>query len=453
MSDLEIVNRPPPHNIEAEQSLLGAMMIREDAIARASELVKAEDFYLSSHRILFSAMIALYQAQKPVDPVIMIEQLRSQNQLSQVGGATYLAQITNAVPVAGNAEHYARIVKDKSVLRALIRLSHELAGAASEPQVVVDELLDRAENRIFDLNKTRITAPYVAIGELLPETLRQIEQLYEHKDRITGVPSGFKAVDDYTSGFQRSDLIIVAARPSMGKTAFCLNIAQHVAIEAKTGVLLFSLEMSKQQLVQRIICAEAHIDGQKVRRGFLNDEDWTKIMMTVGTLDKAPIFIDDTASIPVLEMRAKARRAKAQNNIGLIIVDYLQLMTIPSSGGGQMNREQEISTISRALKGLARELNVPVIALSQLSRQCESRSDKRPMLSDLRESGAIEQDADVVFFLFREEYYNPAKEDCRGRAEVIIAKQRNGPTGSCLLQFSSAFARFHDLDLTHQPPH
>ncbi len=450
MNENELLARVPPHNLEAEQSLLGSMMISPDAISTATEHVTAEDFYLVSHRLIYAAMLELFQKQSPCDAVTLVEQLRSQGKLAEAGGASYLAQIVNCVPSAAHCEFYAKIIKDKAVLRALIKLSHELAGSAFEPEVVVNELLDRSENRIFDLNKTRITRPYQPVKSLIDETFRQIQERYDNKERVTGVPSGFQAVDEYTSGFQKSDLIIVAARPSMGKTAFCLNIAQHAALEAKIPAMVFSLEMSASQLVTRLLCSTAHIDGQKMRSGFLADDDWPKLTLAAGALSASPIFIDDTPGAAILELRAKARRAKAQENIGLIVIDYLQLITSPGAGGGaQASREQEISSISRSLKSLARELQVPVIALSQLSRACESRGDKRPMLSDLRESGAIEQDADVVMFLYRDEYYNPKKEDSQGIAEVIIAKQRNGPTGSCMLQFNKSFAQFNNLDLAH----
>ena len=441
--------RVPPHNLDAEQSLLGAMMLSEDAIAGAVEVVQADDFYQKSHRVIFQALVDLFKAQRPCDPVTLQEQIESSASLADIGGATYLSHLLNVVPTAANAPHYALIVKEKSLLRHLITVTGEISRDAYNPSAQAEVLLDDAEQRVLQLSQFRVTRPYVKVKDLVGETFTRLEYLYEHKQSITGVPSGFTKLDEFTAGFQRSDLVIVAARPSMGKTALCLNIAQHAAHNCDTPVLVFSLEMSAQQLVQRLMCSEAQIDGQKLRRGYLGDEDWAKLTMTAGVLSNTPILIDDTAGASLLEIRSKARRAFSQDQIGMIIIDYLQLITLTSSPtGGSENRQQEVSAISRALKGLARELNVPVICLSQLSRAVESRHDKRPMLSDLRESGAIEQDADVVIFLYRDSYYNPEKEESRGKAEVIIAKQRNGPVGSCELKFFSEFAKFANLETT-----
>jgi replicative DNA helicase len=437
--------RIPPHNLEAEQSLLGAMMISEDAIVAATEIIQAEDFYQIAHRHVYQALIDLYQAQKPCDPVTLQEELRSKSHLADIGGASYLSQLINIVPTAANAEHYAKIVKEKALLRRLIAVTGELGRDAFDSQVKAEELLDIAESKVLELSQFKITRPYTRVKDLVTETFTHLESLYDKKQSVTGVPSGFYKLDEYTAGFQKSDLVIVAARPSMGKTALCLNIAQHAAYTCQTPVLIFSLEMSKQQLVLRLMCSEARIDGQKMRRGFLGDEDWSKLTLTAGVMENTPILIDDSANASLLEIRSKARRAYAQEQIGLIIIDYLQLISMPGSQGAD-NRQQEVSQISRSLKGLARELNVPVICLSQLSRAVESRTEKRPMLSDLRESGAIEQDADVVLFLYRDIYYNPKKDESRNKAEVIIAKQRNGPVGSCELAFFSEFARFDNLE-------
>ena len=441
----DVVNRVPPQNLDAEQSLLGAMMLSEEAIAKAVEMIDADDFYQASHRAIFLALLELFQNQRPCDSVTLTEVLLSRNQLADVGGATYLAQLLNSPPTAANAEHYAEIVKHKALLRRLIGVAGDISREAFEPQAEADLLLDVAEHKILDLSQKRTTRPYSKMKDLVPETFYKLEQLYESKQSITGVGSGFKKLDEYTAGFQPSDLIIVAARPSMGKTAFCLNIAMNAANLSHTGTLIFSLEMARHQLVQRLMCSEARIDGSKLRRGFLSQEDWGKLTMTAGVLSESPILIDDTPGIGLLELRSKARRAKAQDNIGLIIIDYLQLIQGPPTGNKNENRQNEISAISRGLKGLAREIEVPVICLSQLSRAVESRTDKRPVLSDLRESGAIEQDADVVIFLYRDIYYTK-KEESRGKAEVIIAKQRNGPVGSLEMAFFSEFARFDNLE-------
>ena len=440
--------RVPPHNLDAEQSLLGAMMLSEDAIVSAVEVVQANDFFQKSHRVIFQALVDLYQAQRPCDPVTLQEQIESTASLADIGGATYLSHLLNVVPTAANAAHYALIIKEKALLRKLITVTGEINRDAYNPSSQAETLLDEAEQRVLQLSQFKVTSPYVKVKDLVSETFTRLEYLYEHKQSITGVPSGFKALDEYTAGFQNSDLIIVAARPSRGKTALCLNMAQHVAHNAQIPVMVFSLEMAACQLVQRLMCSEARIDGQKLRRGYLGDEDWSKLTHIAGVLEKTPILIDDTANASLLQIRSKARRALAQEKIGLIIIDYLQLITMGAPGSMSENRQQEVSAISRSLKGLARELEVPVICLSQLSRAVENRHDKRPMLSDLRESGAIEQDADVVMFLYRDSYYNPECEESKGKAEVIIAKQRNGPVGSFELKFFSEYAKFDNLEKT-----
>lgn len=445
---VEEFNKLPPHNIEAEQCLLGAMMLSEDAIASAIEILSASDFYQIAHRYIFQALVDLFQEHKPCDPITLQERLRQKGKLEEAGGATYISQLLNSVISTANAAYYAKIIKEKSLLRKLLEVSSEISKEALNPQANAEEQLDIAEQKILSLSHYRTTKPFVRIKELLSETFSALEKLYEHKQSVTGVPSGFTKLDEYTAGFQPSDLIIIAARPSMGKTAFCLNIALHAAYVCKVPTLIFSLEMSKYQLVTRLMCSEARIDSQKLRKGFLGENDWAKITLTAGVLENTPLFIDDTPAASLLEIRSKARRAVRQENVGLIIIDYLQLITLPSYQIAE-NRQQEVSVISRSLKSLARELNVPVICLSQLSRQVESRTDKRPLLSDLRESGAIEQDADVVLFLYREIYYNPKKEEAKNKAEVIIAKQRNGPVGSVELAFFPEYARFDNLDIFH----
>jgi replicative DNA helicase len=425
------------------------MMLSEDAVAAAMEITEADDFYQSSHRSIFQALLELFRDQKPCDLITLQEQLKSRDKLGEVGGVTYLSQLLNVVPTARNAEHYARIVKEKSMLRRLIQLSGEIATSAYDPQSQAELLIDQAEQKVLQLSKFKITKPYLRVKDLVGPTFSYLEQLYTNKQAVTGVPSGYTKVDEYTAGFQNSDLIILAARPSMGKTALCLNIAQYAAFHAKVPVMLFSLEMSHTQLVTRLLCSEARIDGAKVRKGFLGDEDWSKLSLTAGILTETPILIDDTANASLLEIRSKARRAYAQDKIGMIIIDYLQLISWSGSERPE-SRQQEVSAISRNLKGLARELNIPVMCLSQLSRAVESRNDKRPMLSDLRESGAIEQDADVVMFLYRDSYYNPNREESRGKGEVIIAKQRNGPIGSAELAFNPQYARFDNLENRYQ---
>ncbi len=444
----ESFQKVPPHNLEAEQSLIGSMMLSEDAVVIALETVEAVDFYQTAHRHIFQALVDLFNAQRPCDLITLQEELRSKEKLAEIGGVSYLSQLLNVVPTSRNAEHYARIVKEKSMLRRLIMLSGEISTTAYDPQAQAELCIDQAEQKVLQLSQFKITRPYLRVKDLVKPTFSYLEQLYENKQAVTGIPSGFRDLDEYTAGFQKSDLVILAARPSMGKTAFVLNMAQYAAYQTQTPVMLFSLEMSHTQLVTRLLCSEARIDGQKVRRGYLGDEDWMKLSITAGILEETPILIDDTANASLLEIRSKARRAYAQDKIGMIIIDYLQLISW-SGSEKPASRQQEVSAISRSLKGLARELNVPVVCLSQLSRAVESRTDKRPMLSDLRESGAIEQDADVVLFLYRDSYYNPQKEESKGKGEVIIAKQRNGPVGSVELAFNSNFAKFDNLDRVH----
>ncbi len=431
----------PPQNTEAEQSVLGAMLISEEAIGSAVEILDNSAFYEDPHRRIFQAVIELYNNQKNVDLITLSDQLKSQGVLEQIGGVAYLTRLVDMVPTAANVEYYANIVKEKSIQRQLIRNATEIVSASFEAGVNVDELVDSAEKLIFEIATARQKQKSVHIKEIVKGTIATIDQLYQRKEYITGVPTGFLEFDKMTSGLQKADLIIVAGRPSMGKSALAAGMAEYPAIAKKTPVAFFSLEMSKEQLVQRMLCSHARVDAHKVRSGFLSPSDWPHLTAAAGKLSNAPIFIDDTPAISILELRAKARRLKAAHDIQLIVLDYLQLMR---SSSKVESRQQEISEISRSLKALARELELPIIAISQLSRAVESRQDHRPQLSDLRESGAIEQDADVVVLLMREEYYMPTEEN-KGLAEVIVAKQRNGPVGTVKLVFRKEFVRFENL--------
>lgn len=431
----------PPQNIEAEQSVLGGILIENEAINRVMEILAPEDFYREAHRKIYHALIELSERDEPADLITTTNELRKKGELEMVGGASYLAYLIDSVPSAANIEYYARIVKEKAILRKLIETSTEIITQSYEDRTDVEAFLDEAERAIFEISEKRVRPSFFPIKEIVKESFKTIEQLYKKKELVTGVPSGFKELDRLTAGFQPSDLIIVAGRPSMGKTAFCLNIAQYAAIEGRVPVAIFSLEMSKEQLVLRMLCSEAQVEGTRLRTGYLGESDWPKLTMAAGTLSDAPIFIDDTAALSVLELRAKARRLKSEHGLGMIIIDYLQLM---KGRGKAESRQQEISEISRSLKALAKELNVPVIAVSQLSRKTEERTGNRPQLSDLRESGAIEQDADVILFLFREEVYHRTEEN-RGKAEVIIGKQRNGPIGKVDLAFLDKYTSFKDL--------
>ena len=438
-----LIERVPPQNIEAEQAVLGAMLIGKEAIARVTELLKGGDFYREAHRLIFEAMLDLYNRNEAVDMITVIELLKREDNLEKVGGIAYVTSLANSVPTAANVHYHAKIVEEKALLRQLIQTSTKIAALGYEGSEEVSQIVDQAEKMILEVSNRRIGGDFTPIKSIVLDAFGKIEQLYESRGGITGLATGFKDLDRLTSGLQKSDLILVAARPSMGKTAFTLNIASNVAIREKKAVAFFSLEMSKEQLVQRMLCAEASIDSQKLRIGELEDDDWTKLINAADRLSGAPIFIDDTAGISVLEMRSKARRLKVEHDLSLIIIDYLQLMQ-GSGGKGGENRQQEISEISRSLKGLARELGVPVVALSQLSRSVESRQVKKPMLSDLRESGSLEQDADIVAFLYREDYYNPDTEN-KNITEIIVAKHRNGPVDSVQLFFHKQFTRFADL--------
>ncbi len=449
------IHRVPPQSIEAEQSVLGGCLIDGKAINKALELLTPEDFYRDSHRKIFQAMVHLFERSMPIDLITLTETLKNMDLLEEAGGASYLAALADAVPTAANISYYAKIVREKALQRRLIEVATEIAEEAYGEVTDVEEFIDRAEKRIFEISERKVRPSFFSMKEIVKDSFKAIERLYEKKELVTGVPTGFIEFDRMTSGLQPGDLIIVAGRPSMGKTAFCVNIAQYAAIEAKIPTAIFSLEMSKEQLVQRMLCSEAKVDSQKLRGGFLSESDWPKLTRAAGLLSEAPIYIDDTPAISVLEMRAKARRLKAEKGLGLVIIDYLQLMR----GRADANtREQEISEISRSLKALAKELHVPVVALSQLSRRPELRGENRkPQLSDLRESGAIEQDADVVVFIYREEQYRPCEcprnMSCtcgrRGVADIIIGKQRNGPTGEIKLAFLSRYTTFENLDTTH----
>ncbi|MEO8226383.1 MAG: replicative DNA helicase [Gemmatimonadota bacterium] len=436
------VGRAAPWNNEAEQAVLGAMLLDQDAALRASELVDDTMFYREGHRRLFRAMLALTEQRTVIDHITLRDELMRRGELETAGGIEYLAELVDSVPTAANLEFHAKIVKDKAILRRLIESATSIVTEAYDGKSTANELLDSAESRIFQISQQRGDEGFTRIKEMLWPTMERIETLQKSGKAITGVPSGFAELDDMTTGFQPSDLVIVAARPSMGKTAFCLNIATHAAVEGN-GVAVFSLEMSKESLVQRMLTAEARVNSQAVRRGELKDFDFTRLARAAGILQSCPIWIDDTPALTLLEMRSKARRLKVESDVKMVIVDYLQLMRSPEHSE---NRVQEISDISRSLKALARELEVPVVALSQLSRASEQRGgERKPILSDLRDSGAIEQDADIVIFIHRPEMY--AKDDADGNsnaglAEVIVAKHRNGPTGSLDLYFHKQFTRF-----------
>lgn len=444
-----MLDRVPPQNIEAEQSVLGAMLISRDAISEAAQILVDKDFYREAHRIAFSTMVEIFNRNDPVDLITVTEQLRKTNQLEKVGGITFLTALANSIPSAANIVYHAKIVKEKSQLRALINTATTIAALGYEDDDDVDVVLDKSEKMILEVANNRTVGDFMPIKTILLDTFSKIEQMHEAKGGITGLSTGFKDLDKLTSGFQPSDLILVAARPSMGKTAFTLNIATHAAVRKKEPVAFFSLEMSKEQLVQRMLCSEGGIDSQRMRTGGLLDEDWQHLISAADRLSSSPVFIDDTAGITIMELRSKARRLKLEKGLSLIIIDYLQLMQGKGGSKGD-NRQQEISEISRSLKALARELNVPVIALSQLSRSVEARQVKKPMLSDLRESGSLEQDADIVMFLYREDYYDPDTEN-KNITDIIIAKHRNGPVDTVQLYFQKEFTRFGNLAREQMP--
>ena len=437
--------RIPPQNQAAERAVLGAMLLDEDAIGAVIESLDSSFFYDASHQKIFEGMVKLYGERKNVDIITLADRLKSDGVLEAVGGAAFLAELADSIPTSANVLHHVEIVKEKGVKRKLIKSATEIVARSYEEGTEAGMLVDDAERLIFEVAHARERQQAYAVKDLVKGTMKLIDALYHRKETITGVPTGFYEFDEKTSGFQRSDLIIVAARPSMGKSAFAATVAEYAALEKGVGVAFFSLEMSKEQVAMRMLCSQARVDASKVRTGRLASSDWPLLTKAAAKLSNAPIFVDDSPAISPLELRAKARRLKTGQNIGLIVVDYLQLMRAATRSE---NRQQEISEISRSLKALARELGIPVIAISQLSRAVESRQDHRPQLSDLRESGAIEQDADVVVLLMREDYYNATPENI-GLAEVIIAKQRNGPTGNIKLRFSKEFVRFDNLETVH----
>ncbi|WP_048601608.1 replicative DNA helicase [Rubeoparvulum massiliense] len=441
MSEL-FLDRTPPHSIEAEQAVLGSVLIEKEALIQAMEILAPDRFYRTAHQRIYEGMLSLYEKDEPVDVVTLTAELKQRNWLDEVGGVTYLAELANAVPTAANVEYYARIVEEKALLRNLIRTATKIASEGYAQQREVDDIIDHAERSILELSDLGTRNGFISIKDALLETIDRIETLNSNQGELTGIPTGYTDLDRMTAGFQKSDLIIIAARPSVGKTAFALNIAQNVAARANETVAIFSLEMAASQLVQRMLCAEGNINAQRMRTGQFEDEDWRKLNMAVSILSESPIYIDDSPNITVNEIRSKCRRLKQEKGLGLILIDYLQLI---SGTGRTDNRQQEISEISRTLKGIARELNCPVIALSQLSRAVESRQDKRPMLSDIRESGSIEQDADIVGFLYRDDYYNPDTEN-PNIIEIIIAKQRNGPTGKVELVFLKEYNKFVNME-------
>jgi replicative DNA helicase len=442
MSD-PMLDRVPPHNYEAEQSVLGAIFLESQALITASEILQPDDFYRQAHQKIFQTMVGLSEVGSPIDVVTVTEELSAKKELEDVGGISYLTELANAVPTAANVTHYAKIVEEKSLLRRLIRVATSIVEDGYTREDEVEALLSEAERKMMEVANRKGSGDFRHIKDVLVETYDNIELLHSNKGEVTGIPTGFKDLDKMTAGFQRNDLIIVAARPSVGKTAFALNIAQNVATKTEENVAIFSLEMGAEQLVMRLLCAEGNIDAQVLRTGSLEAEDWRKLTMAMGSLSNAGIFIDDTPGIRINEIRAKCRRLKQEHGLGMILIDYLQL--IQGSGNSKDNRQQEVSEISRSLKALARELQVPVIALSQLSRGVEQRQDKRPMMSDIRESGSIEQDADIVAFLYREDYYDKETEN-QNMIEIIIAKQRNGPTGTCTLAFVKEFNKFVNID-------
>ncbi len=437
-----LAQRLPPQSLEAEVSVLGAVLLDNEALSRVLEVMSEGDFYREAHRKIFAAMLDLSERAEPIDLITLPETLKKRGTLEDVGGIDYLNSMANSVPTAANISYYAKIIKEKSILRRLINRATEIINQVFGATGDVQDILDQAERSIFEISEDRIRPSFYPIKDIIKSSFKTIERLYEKRQLITGVPTGFSKLDELTSGLQPSDLIIVAGRPSMGKTAFALNITQHAAIEAGVPSAIFSLEMAKEQLALRMLCSEAKVDAHRLRGGFLGDSDWPRLTRAAGSLSEAAIFIDDTPSISALEMRAKSRRLKAEHNLGLIVVDYLQLMRGRADSD---TREQEISDISRSLKSLAKELNIPVIALSQLNRRVEERGDKRPQLSDLRESGAIEQDADVIIFLYRDDVYNKSEDNPnRGKAEVIIGKQRNGPTDKFELTFLEKYTCFEN---------
>ena len=440
----ELGGRIPPHNEEAEISVLGSILLEKDTIIKIADILTEEDFYSDAHRIIYANMLELFEHHQAIDIITLSNKLGEKKVLESVGGAAYLSTLVNSVPSASNVVHYAKIIANKAVLRRLIESSNAINQLAYEESEDTSRVLDEAEQKIFKVSEKHLKGKFIPIKSILEESFERIDELHKDKDKLRGVPTGFRELDNILAGLQPSDLIILAARPSVGKTSLALNIAENIAAENGIAVAVFSLEMSKEQLVDRLLASKANIDSWKLRTGNLDDDDFPKIGRAMAKLSEAPLFIDDSPLINVLEMRTKARRLQAEKGLGLIIVDYLQLM----QGRNSENRVQEISEISRSLKGLARELSVPIIALSQLSRAVEARPDRRPILSDLRESGSIEQDADVVMFIYRDELYNPETEK-KGVAEILIKKHRNGPIGTVDLFFKQEQTAFKSMDKRH----
>lgn len=439
-----LLHKIPPQELEAEQSVLGSVLIDNEAIGQIIDIIDPDDFYREGHQAIFRAMLNLYERREPTDLVTLTAELGKLQKLDLVGGLAYLSQLVDRIPTSAHVMAYAKIIKEKSVLRRLIRISTDIVGSAYQTTEEVPVLLDRAEREIFDIRDRKERQGFYSLRDIVKDNFKVLEELYEKKQSITGTSTHYADLDHMTSGFQAGDLIIIAGRPSMGKTSFAMNIAENVSIDGGKPVAVFSLEMSKEQLAQRLLCSQARVDSSNVRRGQVGSDDWMKITHAAGRISECPLFIDDTPAISPLEMRAKVRRLMRTHPVSLIVVDYLQLMR---STRKTDNREQEISDISRSLKALAKEMGVPVVALSQLNRSLESRKDRRPQLSDLRESGAIEQDADVIMFIYRDEVYNPDSPD-KGMAEVIISKQRNGPIGTVRLAFINMYTRFENLSTT-----
>lgn len=438
--------RSLPQSIEAEQSVIGSMIIDKNSIAKVMESLEEEDFYRDGHKAIYKAILEMFRNDMAVDLVTLLEYLKSTNMLERAGGVTYITELSASVPTTANLSAYIKIVSDKSTLRKLIKASTTIIEESYNKQDKVESVVDIAEKKIFNIAENRTSKDFEPLSDVLERGFLQIEKLFNNKGEITGVGSGFTDLDSMTSGFQSGDMILIAARPSMGKTTFALNIAEHAALREHKSVVIFSLEMSKEQLAYKLLCSEANVDMLKLRTGALEDSDWENIARATGPLSKAKVYIDDTAGVTVMEMRSKCRRLKLVYGIDLIVIDYLQLM---SGGSGTDNRQQEVSEISRSIKALAKEMECPVIALSQLSRAPEQRADHRPMLSDLRESGSIEQDADLVMFLYRDEYYNKETED-KNIGECIIAKQRNGPVGTVKMAWLGQYSKFGNLDVIHK---
>jgi len=442
------LHKVPPQNLGAEQSVLGGILLDNNALHAVMELLDANDFYSDAHRKIYSAILSLAERSEPSDLITLSNLLRDRKQIESLGGEAYLASLVDSVPSAANISYYSKIVKEKAILRKLISAATEILNRSYESDADIETVLDESEHTIFQISEKRVRPAFFSMKDIIRDSFKVIEDLYDKKLLITGIPTGFTKIDELTSGLQNAELIVVAGRPSMGKTALAINIAINAATEHNVPVAIFSLEMSKEQLAFRMMSSEARVDSQRMRKGLLGELDWPKLTTAAGKLSDASMYIDDTPAISVLEMKAKARRLKAEKGLGLVVLDYLQLMRGRDTS---VSREQEISEISRSLKALAKELNIPVIALSQLNRQVESRADRRPQLADLRESGAIEQDADVIIFIYRDEVYNKSEDNPdRGKAEVIIGKQRNGPTGIVSLAFLKEYTRFENLAMGYE---